>query len=189
VISSQVSVFTDGGKPAVKHIEKKYHCSESLLQTFAPQLEEIRSAISSIAWQKEFDLSVDGKFYTHQSAYNKAFDIEFSSRDWESQPRLRSNPRLIGDYRKHLVFVEIQFGNSATLYRDYYKFQYGLANGLLSLAALIVPVAPKEFFPSRPNSVGNMAEFKLANNYLSVLPINVPTILFGLQPENESTDD
>ena len=103
---------------------------------------------------------------------------------WESQPTLRIQPRLIGDFRKGLVFVEIQFGNSAALYRDYYKFQYGLANGLLSLAVLIVPTDPAAFFPSRPASVQNMAEYALAHSCLSVLPINVPTMLVGLLPKN-----
>src|SRR5262245_48396876 len=39
---------------------------------------------------------------------------------------------------------------SSALYRDYYKFQYGLANGLLSLAILIVPRRARAFFPTRP---------------------------------------
>lgn len=108
----------------------------------------------------------------------------FFSLAWEYQPLLMERPGLIGDFRKHLVFVEVQFGNSATLYRDYYKFQYGHANGLLSLAVLIVPKSPKDFYPTRPGSVGNMAEYRLADRYLSVLPILVPTLLVGLMPEN-----
>lgn len=97
---------------------------------------------------------------------------------------LVESPRLIGDFRKDLVFIEIQFGNSAALYRDYYKFQYGLANGLLSLAVLIVPTSPREFFPTRPASVMNMAEFDLADRYLTLMPIRVPTLLIGLLPAN-----
>ena len=70
---------------------------------------------------------------------------------WETKPRLSTNPRLIGDFRKNLVFVEVQFWNSATLYRDFYKFQYGLQNGILSLSVLIVPVNPKDRLnPRRP---------------------------------------
>ena len=61
----------------------------------------------------------------HQSAYNKRFEIEFEKLGWEKKPR------IIGDLKKDLVFVEVQFGNSSTLYRDFYKFQYGLQNGLL----------------------------------------------------------
>ena len=99
---------------------------------------------------------------------------------WEKKPLLSQKPRLIGGFRKNLVFVEVQFGNSATLYLDFYKFQYGLQNGLLSLSVLIVPVNPKEFFPTRPRSISNMAEYDLALRYFKVLPISVPTMVIGL---------
>ena len=140
--------------------------------------------VDSIQWAETFVLHDKGGEYTHQAGYNRAFGLEFSKRGWERQPKLREAPKLIGDFRKGLVFIEIQFGNSATLYRDYYKFQYGLANGLLSLAVLIVPTNPGYFFPTRPVSVQNMAEFNLADTCLRVLPINVPTMLIGLLPEN-----
>jgi hypothetical protein len=68
------------------------------------------------------------------------------------QPKLCTEPRLIGDASKNDVFVEGQFGNSATLYRDYYKFHYGLMHGLLSLTVLIVPTTPTAFFPTRPTA-------------------------------------
>ncbi len=97
---------------------------------------------------------------------------------------LRRDPKLIGDFRKRLVFVEVQFGNSAALFRDYYKFQYGLANGLLSLAALVVPTDPSTFFPSRRTSVNNMAELNMAKACFTNLPLHVPTMLIGLRPEN-----
>jgi len=83
-----------------------------------------------------------------------------------------------------MVFVEVQFGNSSTLYRDFYKFQYGLQNGLLSLAVLIVPVNEYEFFPTRPKSVHNMANYKLALRYFSILAISVPIWIIGLLNEN-----
>ena len=97
---------------------------------------------------------------------------------------MREAPNLVGDFRKGLVFVEIQFGNSSTLYRDFYKFQYGLQNGQLSLAVLIVPKKEYDFFPTRRSSVQNMANSKLAESYFTVLPINVPTWIIGLIPEN-----
>ena len=49
--------------------------------------------------------------------------MQFNRFGWESRPVLRIDPKFIGDFRKGLIFVEIQFGNSATLYRDFYKFQ------------------------------------------------------------------
>lgn len=88
--------------------------------------------------------------------------------------------KTIGDFKKNDVFVEIKFGNSATIYRDYYKFHYGLTHGLFSLSVLIVPTNPVEFLPTRPMSVGNMAEFDLAYDHFKLLPIPVPILLMGL---------
>lgn len=157
-----------------------FHCSDYLKSNFSIQIAEIKDIIRSIRWAPDFQIVLDGNTYYNQAGYNKALEIEFLERGWEKQPLLKKNPKLIGDFRKHLIFVEVQFGNSATLFRDYYKFQYGLANGLLSLAVLIVPTDPQQFFPTRPNSVNNMAEFSLAKTCLSDLPINVPTLLIGL---------
>ena len=137
--------------------------------------------VELIKWEEEFKvIQSDSKTLLHQTAYNKRFEIEFEKLRWEKKPMLSQKPRLIGDFRKNLVFVEIQFGNSATLYRDFYKFQYGLQNGLLSLSVLIVPINPKDFFPTRPRSISNMAEYDLALRYFKVLPISVPTMVIGL---------
>jgi hypothetical protein len=166
----------------MKALKEHFHCGPFLKEALCDTLEEVDSIIFAIQWEPHFVYRVNG--LQHQAGYNRAFHEGFISHGWEPQPKLRTEPRLIGDFRKGLVFVEIQFGNSSALYRDYYKFQYGLANGLLSLAILIVPTNPKLFFPTRPASVQNMAEFGLAKTCLSVLPINVPTLLVGLLPEN-----
>jgi len=159
-----------------------FHCGDQLRRTLSGEISEVESIVEAISWAGSFSYRENGAIHEHQAAYNKAFTEEFVRRGWESQPVLRTKPKLIGDFRKGLVFVEVQFGNSSTLYRDYYKFQYGLANGLLSLAVLIVPTTPAAFFPTRPLSVRNMAEYALARTCLSVLPINVPTMLVGLLP-------
>ena len=160
------------------------HCGNQLKKTLDVEIREVESVVATIKWSDSFKYSDKGTIYQHQAAYNKAFTAEFTRFEWEPQPTLRTDPKLIGDFRKGLVFVEVQFGNSSTLYRDYYKFQYGLANGLLSLAVLIVPAAPRAFFPTRPRSVQNMADCALAHTCLTVLPINVPTLLIGLLPAN-----
>jgi len=161
-----------------------FHCGDQLKKTLAAEISEVDSVISSIEWAESFSYTDEDKAYEHQTGYNRALGTAFKNLGWESQPTLRTDPKLIGDFRKGLVFVEIQFGNSSTLYRDYYKFQYGLANGLLSLAVLIVPTTPASFSPTRPRSVQNMAEYSLAHTCLSILPINVPTYLVGLLPAN-----
>jgi hypothetical protein len=161
--------------------QEYFFCSPRLLQN-VEEIHEITSCVDAVKWRPEF--SIVGTTYSHQTAYNKAFQMEFAARKWTAQPRLCDHPRLIGDFQKNDVFVEIQFGNSATLYRDYYKFHYGLTHGLLSLAVLIVPTKPTDFFPTRPASVGNMAEFDLAYRCFMLLPIPVPILLIGLLPEN-----
>ncbi len=161
-----------------------FHCGDQLKKTLGREIDEVESVVAHIAWAASFCHREEGTTYGHQAAYNKAFAAEFRRRGWDPQPVLRTEPKLIGDFRKGLVFAEVQFGNSSALYRDYYKFQYGLANGLLSLAVLIVPTAPARFFPTRPRSVQNMAQYALACTCLTVLPINVPTMLVGLLPAN-----
>jgi hypothetical protein len=167
----------------MKFIKEYFYCSPKLLRN-VDEIEEIEQIIDSIKWKPEFEHQINKKVCSHQMAYNKAFDAEFKARDWSSQPLLHENPKLIGDFGKNDIFVEIQFGNSATIYRDYYKFHYGLSKKLLALAVLIVPTNPKKFFPSRPNSVSNMAEYNFALRYFELLPIPVPILLIGLLPEN-----
>ena len=159
------------------------HCSETLKNHLEEEINEVFEVISSIEWKPDFVFcKSEQNRLEHQSAYNEKFKVELEKIGWESQPKLSDKPRLIGDFRKNLVFGEIQFGNSATLYRDFYKFQYGVQNGLVSLNVLITPISPSKFFPNRPKSVANMAEYGLALRYFSVLPISVPTLVIGLEP-------
>lgn len=163
-----------------------YHfCSERILKHI-PEVEEIHSVFQELFWEPEFSFTLsNGNKVEHQTAYNARLKHEFvSKRNWENQPLLYDSPRLIGDFRKSDVFVEVQFGNSSTIYRDYYKFHYGLTHGLLSLAVLIVPSQPFRFFPTRRGSVQNMASYELAERYFRLLPIPVPILLIGLLPEN-----
>ena len=167
----------------MKFKTKYFFCSPKFLQN-VDEINEVYSCIDNIKWKKEYAIIVNGKKYEHQRAYNKSFNIEFSKYGWTPTPKLCDNPRLLGDFEKNDVFVEIQFGNSSTLYRDYYKFHYGLTHNLLTLAVLIVPTNPIQFFPTRSASVSNMAEFDLAYQYFKLLPIPVPILLIGLLPQN-----
>ena len=167
----------------MKYTVHHFFCSPKLINS-VDEVNEIYECVHRVEWQPHFTINVNGTTFEHQTAYNKAFELQFSNYNWSRQPMLIDNPRLIGDFQKNDVFVEIQFGNSATLYRDYYKFHYGLTHGLLSLAVLIVPTKPVEFFPTRSRSVSNMADFDLAYRHFKLLPIPVPILLVGLLPEN-----
>ena len=167
----------------MKTIKEYFYCSPRLLKN-VNELGEIDSFIDNIKWKDNFNFFLNSINYEHQTAYNKALEYEFSKKGWTLQPLLYNDPKLIGDFQKNDIFVEVQFGNTATLYRDYYKFHYGLSHNLLSLAVLIVPTNPKKFFPTRPTSVNNMAEFDFAKKYFKLLPIPIPILLIGLLPEN-----
>jgi hypothetical protein len=167
----------------MKFKEEYFFCSRRLLSNIN-EVNEIHECIRNVKWLEEFSFEKNSKLLMHQTAYNKAFEKEFLKYSWETQPLLHDDPKLIGDYMKNDIFIEIQFGNSLTIYRDYYKFHYGLMHNLLSLAVLIVPTSPKLFFPTREKSVSNMAEFDFAFKYFKLLPIPVPILLIGLLPEN-----
>ncbi len=161
-----------------------FFCSPKLLKN-VEEIDEIEACIYSVKWAEEFIYIEDGIEIKHQAAYNKAFDKEFLKYGWKLQPILyNETPRLIGDYAKNDVFVEVQFGNTATIFRDYYKFYFGLTHNLLSLAVLIVPTNPRTFFPARKKSVSNMAEFDFACKYFKLLPIPVPILVIGLKACN-----
>ncbi len=167
----------------MKYKESYFFCSQHLLRN-VDEVHEVFSCIDSVKWLPEFEIEQNGIQYRNQTAYNKAFDIEFIKYNWRQQPIFRDDPKLIGEYQKNEIFVEIQFGSSETIYRDYYKFHNGFTKNLISLAVLIVPTTPKDFFPTLSASVSKIAEFDFASRIFKLLPIPVPILLIGLLPEN-----
>jgi hypothetical protein len=167
----------------MKFVKEYYCCSEKLLNNFS-EIQEIFECLDNVKWSDNFSFVFENKIYYNQYGYNKAFEIEFINKNWIKQPVLFKDLKLKGDYRKNDILIEIQFGNSATIYRDYYKFHYGLLNNLLSIAILIVPYNAKEFFPTRIKSVSNMAEFSFSKRTFNNLKIPIPILLIGLLPSN-----
>jgi len=140
-----------------------------------------------VPWQhsKVEAISHTGKKVYWQEAYNRLFALEFEKRGWKLNPIICTKPLHKGDFFKNDILVEIQFGNSSTIYRDYYKFHYGLVNKRMSLGVLILPTNQNKFFPERnPKSIANMATFEYALEHLNALTIPVPLLLIGLQPSN-----
>ena len=101
----------------MKFKREHFCCSPKLLSNI-PEISEIEDSIANVAWTGQFRLEADNKSYEHQTGYNKALAVELDKRGWTLQPRLCDNPGLIGDAGKNGVFVEVQFRNSSTLYRD-----------------------------------------------------------------------
>ena len=111
----------------MRHQIKYLHCGGNLKESLKDEIDEVVSVVDLIQWEEKFKfIKPNSEEIEHQSAYNKRFEIEFEKLGWEKKPLLNKKPRIIGDFKKDLVFVEVQFGNSSTLYRDFYKFQYGL---------------------------------------------------------------
>lgn len=162
-------------------------CTKQLIDPLE-EVQEIYSDIKSVQWSSEKVIakSKAGKDNAWQEAYNRLFEITFDRiGGWQTSPVLCQKPMHKGDLFKNKVLVEIQFRNSSTVYRDYYKFHYGFANKLLTLTVLIVPTDPIKFFPSRNrDSLINMASFNYAFEHLSSLTIPGPVLLIGLLPKN-----
>ena len=104
---------------------------------------------------------------------------------WDTQPTISTIPLHKADFAKNKIFVEIQFGNSSTVYRDFYKFHLGFDRKVLDLGVLIVPTDQYAFFPQRnPKSIDNMATYQYALEHIEAITIPVPILLVGLLPEN-----
>ena len=88
-----------------------FHCGGQLEQTLAKEISDVESVVNTIQWAPSFEYKENNGSYEHQTGYNKAFAARFTELGWERQPLLRAEPKLIGDFRKGLVFVEIQFGS------------------------------------------------------------------------------
>ena len=61
----------------MKYREKKLHCSEHLMKNLHSEISEIEEVVKAIQWKEEFSISLGDEIFSHQRAYNKAFEIEF----------------------------------------------------------------------------------------------------------------
>lgn len=86
----------------MKSITKYFHCGDQLLRTLTGEIVDVEAAVEGVPWMASFAHSDGDARREHQTAYNLAFAKEFGRMGWESQPMLRRDPRLIGDFRKLL---------------------------------------------------------------------------------------
>ena len=91
----------------MKHQITYLHCGEHLKESLNDEIDEVVSVVDLIEWEEEFKVIKPDSTLLHQTAYNKRFEIEFEKLGWEKKPLLSKKPRLIGDFRKNLVFVEV----------------------------------------------------------------------------------
>ena len=123
-------------------------------------------------------------FPIHQAALNKELDRRLRGLGWESQPIARGDlvagpipSNLLGDFAKDGVFVEVEFGNMASGFRDLFKFQIASRSGAGQLGVLIVACdRVARFFDQ------GVATYEQVTRLLPYMGIGLqlPTVVVGL---------
>jgi hypothetical protein len=123
-------------------------------------------------------------FPIDQPAMNRLLDRQLRASGWHRQPvvadKLVAGPvpsGLLGDFAKDGIFVEVEFGNIASLYRDLFKFQMAGRSGAGEVGVVVVATdRVAKFFDQ------GVATFEQASNLLPYLAIGLqlPTVIIGL---------
>lgn len=125
-----------------------------------------------------------------QQIMNTYFFLRFQSLGWETEPLATpddSEDALRSDFRKTFVNenteyaltvqIEVEFGNVASSYRNYFKFQLSYSNSLTDICVLIVP---SQALSTRIDS--GVSNFEKTKREIpsAKLSITVPTLVIGL---------
>jgi hypothetical protein len=119
-----------------------------------------------------------------QVALNDLLDAEFKALGWNRQPYVLGktlgtplDSYLRGDFERSGVYVEVEFGNTASLFRDLFKFQVAGRSGIGKVGVLVVVTAAvARLFDS------NVATYEQGVNLLPYMNIGLalPTVVVGL---------
>jgi hypothetical protein len=119
-----------------------------------------------------------------QSAMNLAIDAGLVERGWERQPWIlvdqEGHPidtHLKGDFEKGGVFVEVEFGNVASLYRDLFKFHIAGTTGAAEVGVIVVATAQLAAFFDQGQATWEQATSLLP--YMRV-GLQLPTAIVGI---------
>lgn len=132
-----------------------------------------------------------------QQIMNTYFRIQFEEYGWEVEPSATPDDysdALKADFRKTFHFqdqepltvqIEVEFGNAASSYRNYFKFQLSFSYGMTDICVLIVP----------SYNLANRIDSGVANyeKVIRELPqaklsVTVPIFVIGLFDEDEYGD-
>ncbi len=123
-------------------------------------------------------------FPVDQAALNALLDSQLRALGWRSQPiasgdlvagRIPNN--LLGDFAKDGVFVEVEFGNMASAFRDLFKFQIASRSNTGSLGVLVVAAdRVARFFDQ---GVATYEQVTRLLPYMG-LGLQLPTVVVGL---------
>ncbi len=138
-----------------------------------------------------------------QQIINSYFKLSFSDKGWESEPMVTPSEfddSLRGDFRKKFtkmdlvdasvyditLQIEVEMGNIASSYRNYFKFQLSYAHKLADIAILILPCDEL----SRRIDSGVASFEKTVREIPSAdLSITVPILVIGLDDSNVEAID
>jgi hypothetical protein len=145
-------------------------------------LQPKRHARTIAGQKKPFLLPVD------QAALNRHLDETLRTDGWQSQPVASSELisgaaplGLRGDFVRNRVFVEVEFGNVASMYRDFFKFQIASLARTGDVGVLILATERlAKFFDS------GVTTFEVAERLLPYLSIGIqmPIWFIGIEPED-----
>lgn len=132
-----------------------------------------------------------------QQIINTYFKIAFESNDWEAEPLVtpdNNDDSLRGDFRKSFkkqiskdnnenitLQVEVEMGNIASSYRNYFKFQLSYSYKLADFAVLILPC---DILSKRIDSGVASFEKTVREIPSADLSITVPILVIGLDDTN-----
>lgn len=118
---------------------------------------------------------------------NGELDHALDAKGWDSQPIASTSAMggeaellgLKGDFVKNKVFVEVEFGNVASLFRDLFKFQIANRSGLGDVGVLIVATDRLARFHDQ-----GVATYEAAQRLLPYLAIGIqmPIWIVGIEP-------
>lgn len=131
-----------------------------------------------------------------QQLMNSYFLKQFENLGWETEPLATPDnyeDALRSDFRKTFfdeknnklitIQIEVEFGNVASSYRNYFKFQLSFANALTDICILIVP--SQHLSVRIDNGVSNFE--KACREIPSAkLSLTVPVLVIGLFEDVES---
>uniref|UniRef100_UPI000225B07C BglII/BstYI family type II restriction endonuclease n=1 Tax=Ornithinibacillus scapharcae TaxID=1147159 RepID=UPI000225B07C len=132
-----------------------------------------------------------------QQLINSYFRQRFQNFNWVEEPLTTPKDfkdELRGDFKKEFkvgeetikILIEVEFGNVASSYRDYFKFQLSYAYDYADICILIVPL---DKLGKRIDSGVSNFEKTCKELPSAKLSITVPILVIGLDPEGEKEWD
>jgi hypothetical protein len=124
----------------------------------------------------------------HQVDMNRAIRNAMRERNWDKEPLAAHIPGgtpvdnlLRGDFVKEGVFVEVEFGNVASMFRDLFKFQIAARSGVGEVAVLIVAVA--QMAKLIDQAVATFEQADGLRPYMAI-GIQMPIWIAGIEPSS-----